>query len=549
MRRSIAFRPRVLPWSLAPSGVLGRGGPVPVPPYLALGCAPPSGRVRRVRVPGSGLGGGGGGPCAVPPVCAAGGASRAGGRSASFRPSAWPGQAPKRVSLVSFWSWGAWPPYRSGSCSSAFSGRDLCGVLARWREPACSLRFLWEPAAAAGCWAVLRLLSRAGGGGTIPPASGRWGPAPPRLAGRWWGWGGGGRAAASLLPLWGAARGSLPWPPSCRRRTPPRRARSVGVTGPPRGGGDEVRSVDRFPGGPFRLLPSLCPPRVGNGHGGGHAGRGPHTVLVHRRGPHPRAGVGSTAGRDLRGGRRPGGLGRALCRSSRTPPPPRVAVPSRGGGAFARLRGGGGSLLWPSSFRGERGGGSGGPLRRPRPTRPVGRRPAICCLRRPPPGVYSCCGGCRAAVGVGRGPISRQWVSAAGGGGRGGNPPALVRALALPRTAFEGAAPFAPSWAPPVRRRSAAGRAGACGRFTGGACRGRGAPSPRVQRPLVPWRRLLTAEGGGLAVPVRGPAVGWGVTLFPRPPPPRAGASCKPWLGSLVPPCRRRAALGGRGHP
>ena len=30
--------PRVLPRSLAPSGVLGGGGPVPVPPYLALGC-------------------------------------------------------------------------------------------------------------------------------------------------------------------------------------------------------------------------------------------------------------------------------------------------------------------------------------------------------------------------------------------------------------------------------------------------------------------------------------------------------------------------------
>ena len=84
--------------------------------------------------------------------------------------------------------------------------------------------------------AVLRLLSRAGGGGTIPPASGAGGRRPRGLRAGWGG-GGGGRAAASLLPLWGAARGSLPWPPSCRRRTPPRRARSVGVAGPPRGGG------------------------------------------------------------------------------------------------------------------------------------------------------------------------------------------------------------------------------------------------------------------------------------------------------------------------
>ena len=127
--------PRVLPRSLAPSGVLGGGRPVPVPPHLAWGCggggrASPGGvpstvargvwgqalplprlpahwagcrrpgstccgrghagvgallcplcrhalwglcalgRVRGVRVPGGGLGGG---ACAVPPVCAAGG--------------------------------------------------------------------------------------------------------------------------------------------------------------------------------------------------------------------------------------------------------------------------------------------------------------------------------------------------------------------------------------------------------------------------------------------------------------------------------------------
>ena len=46
-----------------------------------------------------GAGWGGGGPCAAPPVCAAGRACRAEGGSASFRPSAFPGQATKRVSL------------------------------------------------------------------------------------------------------------------------------------------------------------------------------------------------------------------------------------------------------------------------------------------------------------------------------------------------------------------------------------------------------------------------------------------------------------------
>ena len=214
----------------------GGSGPVPVPPHLARGCAPSVGLVRGVRVPGGGMGRGGGWR-AAPAVCAAGGASRAGGRSASFRPYAFSGQATKRVSLASFWSLGAWPPYRSGSCSPAFSGRGPCGVLGRWHGLACFPQFLLEPAAGAGVRAVLRPLSRAGGGGTIPSASGGWGPARPRLAGRWRGLGGGGRAAASLLPLWGAARGSLPWPPSCRPCTPPRRARSVGVVGPPQGGG------------------------------------------------------------------------------------------------------------------------------------------------------------------------------------------------------------------------------------------------------------------------------------------------------------------------
>ena len=190
-----------------------------------------------------------------------------------------------------------------------------------------------------------------GGRGDHPPCLGGWGPGPPRLAGRWGGGGGGGRAVASLLPLWGAARGSLPWPPSCRWRTPPRRARSVGVAGPPRGGGDEGRPMNRSPGGPCRPEPPICPLRLGNGHGRGQGGLGLHTALARRRAPPlrlvraplRRAGVGSPVGRDPRGSRRLRALGRAACRSSHIPPPRRV--PSGGGGASPRLRGGGGSLL------------------------------------------------------------------------------------------------------------------------------------------------------------------------------------------------------------
>ena len=60
-----------------------------------------AGRVRGLRVPGGGLGGGGG-VRRTARLCGRGGACRAGGRSASSRPSAFPGQATMRVSLSSF---------------------------------------------------------------------------------------------------------------------------------------------------------------------------------------------------------------------------------------------------------------------------------------------------------------------------------------------------------------------------------------------------------------------------------------------------------------
>ena len=137
-------------------GCVPRGwrGAIPLP---GLGLCAPRG-AGPWRSCAGGRAGGGGGPCAMPPVCAAGGACRAEGRSASFRPSAFPGQATKQVSLASFWSWGAWSPYHSGSCSPTFTGRYLCGILARWRGLACPPPFLWEPAAGAEG----RLLSRAG---------------------------------------------------------------------------------------------------------------------------------------------------------------------------------------------------------------------------------------------------------------------------------------------------------------------------------------------------------------------------------------------------
>ena len=215
-----------------------------------------AGQVRGVRVPGGGLGGGG--VRRTPRLC-----GRAGpvGRWVPL-PHSVPLPSLGRQQSGCHWCravhGGRGPRYHSGSCSHAFSGRDLCGVLARLVRACLFSRPLWEPAARAEGRVALRLLSRAGGG-TIPPASGGGGPGPLGLrAGG--GGGGGGRAAASLLPFWVAACGTQSWPPSCRRRTPFRRVRAVGVAVAPQGGGGgEGRPVDRSPGGPCRPEPPLCP--------------------------------------------------------------------------------------------------------------------------------------------------------------------------------------------------------------------------------------------------------------------------------------------------
>ena len=391
-----------------------------------------------------------------------------------------------------------------------------------------------------------------GGGGL-----GRGLPAPPF---------GGGPRFPTLAPLLSSAHS----PPGLRVRS--------GSRGRPGGGGVEGRPVDRSPRGPFRPEPSLCPPRVSNGHGGGHGGRGPHTVLVRRRvpplgllcAPLRRAGVGSPVGRDPRGSRRLGALGRVVCRSSRNPRP-RFAVPSGGGGASPRLRGGGGSLLWPSSWGQERGGGGWGVRSAaPRPPAPSGVGLPSVVSGAPPRGIlvpWGLPGGHGRRARPGRPPMGQ---CSGGGGEGGGNPPALVRAPAFPRPASEGAAPIAPSWAPPVRRRpvhrgrlprprcpltpgAAASSGGVRGRRLFGLPRsalgpegegggGGGASGPPAPPPHGPggaaWRSLP-----------RGPAVGWGVALFPRPPLLRAGPSCRPSLGSVVPPAyAARRWPAGRGR-
>ena len=191
--------PRVLPRSLAPSGVLGGGRSGPGSPLLGLQlwgwrqgvpgggafyrcvgrlgpCAPPpptarplgglsgsaihvlwaracgcggpavslwglraAGRVRGVHMLGGGLGGGG--ACAVPPGCAAGAGPV--GRGVAL-PHSVPLPSLGRQQSGRHWRCavhgGRGPPYHTGSCSPGFSGYDLCGVPVRRRGFACSSR-------------------------------------------------------------------------------------------------------------------------------------------------------------------------------------------------------------------------------------------------------------------------------------------------------------------------------------------------------------------------------------------------------------------------
>ena len=380
------------------------GGPVPFPPYLAWGCALPVGWVcasGAFQRRGVGLGGGGG-LCAVPPDCAAGGASGTGGRLASVRPSAFPAKATKRVSLASLWPWRAWPPYRSGSYSLAVPGQGPCHVLACWRRFACPSRFLREGAAGAWGRALLWPPSRAprscrGEGGSSPLPRGGWGLAPPWLAGRVGGLGGqrgGSRPGSPPLSLGGAACSSLPSRPFVAGAFPPGvhvRSGSWGSPGRrlrPAAGGPAWRrggAAAREPP-PRRLeqTQSIPLPSLGRQHCrrlwqcSGHGGRGPNTALLRRGVPAPRVARVS--------------FWRGFARRSQ--PPRELAVRGRGGprradpaacspGCHGRLRGRGDVPSAPRGAEGqrprgpqaggERGGkGEGRPRRCSPPPCPVG---------------------------------------------------------------------------------------------------------------------------------------------------------------------------------
>ena len=242
-------------WGLRAAGVVG-GRP---PTWLGAVCPPWGGFVAFVC---RGASWGGGSVRRAPRLCGRGGGAV--GRGVAL-PRSVPLPSLGRQQSGCHWrrscQGGRGPGYHSGSCSPAFTGRDLCGILARWRGLACSPRFLWEPAAGAGGRAVLRLLSRAGGGGTIPPASGGGGRGPLRLAGRLEGGGGGGlRRGLPAPPLGGGPRFPTLATILSSAHSPPACAFGRGRGAALGGGGGEGRPVDRTPGGPCRPEPPLCPP-------------------------------------------------------------------------------------------------------------------------------------------------------------------------------------------------------------------------------------------------------------------------------------------------
>ena len=625
--------PRVLPQSLAPSGVLGGGaGRSRFPPtWLGVvgvaeghprgGClpllrgasgvrrsassdCPPTGRAVGVRHPRAvGAGVRVWGPYSVPLVCTPCGGCVPRGGSVAFlcRGAGWGGwgglrRAPPLCgrgggslclvpSLCLPWAGnkagvtdvvllmgGGGPPYHSGSCSPAFTGRSLCGVLARWRGLVCSPWFLWEPAAGAGGRAALRLLPRAGGVGTIPPAFGGSGPGPLRLAGRLGGWGGGGaRRGLPAPPLGGGPRYPIPAPLVPSVHSPPACGCGRGRGAAPGWGGMRGGPWTAPPGAPADLNPPSALPEWAVVMGGSCGAQPPYCsgaqpCAAPKLGPRvaPARWCGLALWPRPSREQAAGGAGARGVQVQPHPPPPRRGPFWGRGGAPSALGGRRVAAVAPKLGGGRGGGGLGGPP--PRPPAMLGVGLPFVASGVPARGILmpsGLPGGRGRRTRSGR-PPTGQCGGGGGGGGGGGNSPALVHAPVFPGPASERAALFAPSWAPPARRRPAAGRA--CGRLprpwcprtpgaaasSGGVrgCRFFGLPPSALGPeweggggggggPLVPWRRLLTAEGGAAwRSRPRGPAVGWGV-----------GPSCRPSLGPLVPPAvvaRRWPAGGGR---
>ena len=366
---------------------------------------PPTGRavgVRDPRVPGAGVRVWG--PFSVPSACTpCGGCAPRGGSvafvcrgTAAWGPVGRGVALPRSVPLPSLGRqqsgchWrravhgGRGLPYHSGSCSPAFSGRDLWRALARWRGLACSPR---PP----GSWRLgrggrSRSGSSLGRGGDHPPCLRGWGPGPLRLAGRWGGGGGGGgsRRGRPAPLLGGGLRYSILAPLVSSAHSLLACACGRGCSAAPGWGGVRGGPWTAPPGAPADLNPPPALPEWAVVTGGSCEARPPYCSVAR---------VAPARWRGLAPRPRPP-------REQAQPHPPPPPPPRRGpfwGGASSRLRGGGGPLLWLPSWGGCGGGG----------------------------GVYSCRGGCLAAADVGRGSVG------GGGGGtpRPGSRPRLPRAV------------------------------------------------------------------------------------------------------------------------
>ena len=481
-------------------------GPLSVPSGCTPcgGCAPRGGSVAFVcRGAGWGEGGGVRGTeqgtergRATPCLCGRGGACRAGGRPASFRPSAFPGQATKRVSLVSCCPWGAWPPI------------PLRFVLARLlrarsvRRPGALTRARLFSAAPVGA-------GGSGGGAGRPPAPllGGKGDQPPLPRGVkagapaacgpvGGGGGGGGRRGLPALLLSGGLRYSIPAPPASSAHSPPACVYGRGRGAAPGWGGVRGGPWTAPLGAPADLNPPSALPEWAVVTGGSFGARPPY-CSGERVAPARWCGL-ALRPRPPREQVQP------------HPPPPRVAVPSGGGGVPSAPGGQRATPVAPKLGGGAGGGGSGGPP--PRPPAPSGVGLPSVVPGVPPRGVLAPWG-----LPGGRGRRVRSGWPPTGqcGAGGGVDLPALVRAPVFPGPTSDKASPFAPSWAPPVRRRPAAARE--CGRLprpwcprTPGAGASSGGVRGRRSLGLPPSALGPEWEGGGE----------WGGPSGPLAPPP-----------------------------
>ena len=412
-----------------------------------------------------------------------GGACRAGGRSASFRPSAFPGQATKRVSLASCYPWGAWPPI------------PLRFVLARllWarsvRRPGALARSRLFSAApvGAGGWgggAGRAPAPLSGGGGGPSPLPRGVGAGAPAACGPVGGVGGGGGSRRGLpAPLLGGGlRYSILAPLVSSAHSLPACACGRGRGAASGWGGVRGGPWTAPPGAPADLSPPSALPEWAVVTGGSCRARPPYCSGAPPCAA-PKLGARVAPARWCGLALRPrppreqaaGGAGARGVQVQPHPPPPRRG-PFWGGGGVPSAPGERRAAPVAPKLGGGAGGGVGGPPPRPPAPSEVGLPSVVSGV--PPRGIlvpWGLPGGRGRRARSGRPPTGQ---CGGGGGGRGGGTPppwfAPPSSPGRPLIGPLGLRRHGRCWSAVGRQR--AGRAG--------ACLGRGAPAPRVQRPL-----------------------------------------------------------------